>query len=88
MAVVEWDADHIRAELRHRFDIFFGEKMIEQMVKEKLSFLFADNTAHRRAQVMLRADEAIDEVFHVEPAANIPAAQAYGFVGLGDDLSI
>ena len=78
MAVVERDAEDVRPELFHCPDVFFGEEVVQQAVEEELRLFLSEHAAHGGAQVVLCTDKAVDEILHVEPAADIPSAQTDG----------
>ncbi len=86
MAVVERQPHRVGAGGLDVGEVFIGQEVIEPAVEEELRLCGAEDIGHGQAQPVLVARVAVDEVFHVHPAADARAAQANWLALLVDDL--
>src|SRR6185437_5242768 len=80
--VIQWKSDNRSAAFSQEDHIVFVEEVVKHALEEKLSPHRTKHLRHLRAKRVLCARMAVDEVFHVHPAAGARAPET-NLVALG-----
>jgi hypothetical protein len=79
VAVIKRDANAVQSQGRKVRSIRICEEVVQESIKEELSFFFPDNLGHLLAVLVFMASISSNEVLHVEHATNGGALQNNAF---------